>query len=215
MIGKIYKKRFDKFEIDKKNKIWEALCAYFFQKYINKDASVLDIGCGYGEFINNIKCREKYAIDLNKECRDFLDSDIKFFNCCGSDLSFLKDESIDAVFMSNFLEHLKNKDEIIKTFLEIKRVLKQGGRVLILGPNIKYAYKVYWDFFDHYLPLSDKALNEALEIVGFTVEKTIPKFLPYTTKSRIPQYIFFVKMYLRMPLIWKIMGRQMFIVAKK
>jgi len=190
MLDQIYKKRFDKSEIDKRNKIWKVLCSSFFQKYINKNAVVLDIGCGYGEFINNIKCREKYAIDLNKEFKDFLNPDVKFFNYQSSNLSFLNDNSIDAVFMSNFLEHLKDKEDIIKTFLEIKRILKEEGKILILGPNIRYAYKVYWDFFDHYIPLSEKSLKEALEIAGFVVEKIIPRFLPYTTKTNIPKCAF-------------------------
>lgn len=86
---------------------------------------------------------------------------------------------------------------------------------MILQPNIRYAYKEYWDFFDHHIPLSDKSLIEVLQIVGFRIEQVLPKFLPYTTKIKIPEKPFLVKVYLKIPSIWKIMGKQMFILGRK
>lgn len=86
---------------------------------------------------------------------------------------------------------------------------------MILQPNIRYLYKEYWDFFDHHIPLSDKSLVEALRMVGFRIERVLPKFLPYTTKSRLPQHLFWVKIYLKMSFIWKILGKQMFILSRK
>lgn len=214
-IGKLYKNRFDERERRQKNEIWKVLCSFFFQKYIPEDSTVLDIGAGYCEFINNIQCAKKYAVDLNKDTLDFADSDVEVFIRPSTDLSFLSADSIDMVFMSNFLEHLKTKEEVIKTLSESFRVLKAGGRVMILQPNIRYLYREYWDFFDHHIPLSDKSLTEVLQMVGFRIEQTLPKFLPYTTKSRLPQHPLLVKMYLRIPFIWKIMGKQMFILGRK
>ena len=52
----LYKQRFNKNELHRKNAIWKILCKNFFQKYISKNSSVLDIGAGYCEFINNIQC---------------------------------------------------------------------------------------------------------------------------------------------------------------
>lgn len=210
----LYENRF-KGELLKKNRIWEILCRLFFQKFVREDNIVLDIGAGYCEFINNIKCSKKYAVDLNKDILDFANSDVKIFNCPSTDIIPLSDTSVDIVFMSNFLEHLRNKEEVLKTLTEIYRVLKIGGKLMILQPNIRYAYKEYWDYFDHYIPLSDKSMVEALQIVGFNVDLIIPRFLPYTTKTCIPQKSFLIKIYLKFPIIWKIMGKQMFIISKK
>jgi len=126
-IKKLYKNRFSETEIQKKNIIWKVLCEFFFQKYINKDSIVLDIGAGYCEFINNINCKEKYAIDLSEDTPSFANPDIKVFNNSSTNLFFLSDNSIDMVFMSNFLEHLKNKEEVVRTLSEVMRVLKVGG----------------------------------------------------------------------------------------
>jgi len=211
----LYKQRFNRNELHRKNAIWKILCKNFFQKYISKDSSVLDIGAGYCEFINNIQCSTKYAVDLNKDSAVFASSDVKFFVSPSTDLSCIEDNSINIVFMSNFLEHLKTKEEIIQTLRESFRVLNGEGKIMILQPNIRYLYKEYWDFFDHYTPLSDKSLSEALEMAGFRIEEILPKFLPYTTKSKIPQHPFLVKMYLKFPLLWQILGKQTFVIGRK
>ena len=215
LLSKLYKNRFSEKDILQKNKIWKVLCQSFFQRYIGRNDIVLEIGAGYGEFINNIQCREKYVIDVNDDTQCYLNPDIKFFRNRSTDLSFLKNDSIDVVFMSNFSEHLLDKEELIVTLIEIIRVLKPSGRLLILGPNIRFAYREYWDFFDHFIPLSDKALIELLEALDLKIERSIGQFLPYTTKSRIPKSAFVVWLYLQAPFMWLIIGKQMLIVAKK
>jgi ubiquinone/menaquinone biosynthesis C-methylase UbiE len=104
---------------------------------------------------------------------------------------------------------------VLKTLSEAHRILKRGGRVLILQPNIRYAYKEYWDFFDHHIPLSDKSLIEVLILAGFKVEQVLPRFLPYTTKSKLPKNSFFIRTYLNLPFLWKLFGKQLFIAAGK
>jgi hypothetical protein len=54
-----------------------------------------------------------------------------------------------------------------------------------MGPNIRYAYREYWDYYDHYLPLSHLSLGEGLTQAGFAVERVSPRFLPYTMKSSL------------------------------
>jgi SAM-dependent methyltransferase len=132
-----------------------------------------------------------------------------------SDVAAKLASSVDVVLMSNFLEHLRSKEEVLKTLADVSSILRAGGVLLILQPNIRYAYKEYWDFFDHHLPLSDKSLVEALRITGFEIERLVPRFLPYTTKSAKPRYAFLVRAYLHCPLAWKIMGKQMFVVARR
>ena len=50
--------------------LWKVLCADFFQRFIPQDAIVIDLAAGYCEFINNISCARKIAIDLNPETRN-------------------------------------------------------------------------------------------------------------------------------------------------
>src|SRR5271166_3560014 len=46
-------------------KVWAVLCKSFFQRFIKNDNTILDLGCGWGEFINAIQAGKKYAMDLN------------------------------------------------------------------------------------------------------------------------------------------------------
>jgi hypothetical protein len=84
-----------------------------------------------------------------------------------------------------------------------------------MGPNIRHLPGQYWDFWDHYLPLTDLSLAEGMRITGFEISRSWSKFLPYTMASG-PQYpLPFLKMYLQMPFAWSIFGKQFVVVARK
>jgi ubiquinone/menaquinone biosynthesis C-methylase UbiE len=211
----LYQGRFSEKEVESKSRIWEVLCRHFFQDYVSPNDTVLDLGAGYCDFINNIQCREKLAVDLNDDTPLLAHNNVTVQQASSTKLSFLADESINVVFTSNFLEHLRTKEEVLQTFNEIHRVLKKGGLFLILQPNIRHVGFEYWDFFDHHIALTEKSLIEGLLIKEFKIKRVISKFLPFTTKSKIPQYPFLVWLYLKIPLVWKIMGKQSFLVAEK
>ena len=211
----LYQGRFSEKEVEDKSRIWVILCKHFFQEYVSSDDTVLDLGAGYCDFINNIRCRKKIAVDLNDDTPLLAHTDVTVQQTSSTNLSFLADDSVDVVFTSNFLEHLRTKEEALKTFNEVHRILKSGGLFLVLQPNIRHVGFEYWDFFDHHIALTEKSLIEGLLIKEFKIRRVISKFLPFTTKSKIPQHPFLVWLYLKMPLIWRIMGKQSFVVAEK
>ncbi len=214
-IQAIYQARFAATGIEKRRRVWKALCASFFNDLIGKDKDVLDMACGYGEFINNVAARKRYGIDLNPDAPRHLNPDVQFFRAASSEMTEIPDRSIDVVFASNFLEHLPNKAACDATFAEVLRVLRPNGRFIVLGPNIRYAYKEYWDFYDHHLPLSHLSLEEGLQSQGFGVIRNIPRFLPYTMKSKTPSADLLVRIYLGLPLLWPLFGKQFLVVAEK
>jgi len=173
------------------------------------------LGAGYGEFINNIQCAEKYALDLNPDTAHRANTDVKAIQQDCSKPWPLPDNSLDVVFTSNFFEHLPDKQALARTLAEARRCLKPDARLIAMGPNIKYLPGAYWDFLDHYVPLTENSLSEALEQQDFRIEKCLDKFLPFTMVNG-PQYpVFFIALYLRLPLAWRILGKQFLILAKK
>src|SRR5271168_878153 len=68
-LKKIYAARFSG-HWEYRNKVWRILTANYFSRWIKPDDSVLDLGCGYGEFINNVSATKKYAMDLNPSAKE-------------------------------------------------------------------------------------------------------------------------------------------------
>jgi hypothetical protein len=93
--------------------------------------------------------------------------------------------------------------------------LKPGGQLIALGPNIKFVQGAYWDFWDHFLSLTELSLSEALDNNGYRVERAVPRFLPYTTINQPAFPMAFVRLYLRLPLLWPWFGRQFLVVARR
>lgn len=213
-LSRLYQRRFTPAEQARKSALWALLCEAFFQRYVRPTDRVLDLGAGYCEFINHIRCGQKVAVDLNEDAATHAGPDVQLVRAPSTDLHVLADASIDVVFVSNFFEHLPTKDDLLRTLAELKRVLVPGGKLLILQPNIRFLADKYWDFVDHQLPLSDRSLVEALELLGLDPIEVRPRFLPFTTKSRLPQWPWLIRLYLRLPLAQRLFGRQAWVVAK-
>jgi SAM-dependent methyltransferase len=214
-LKQLYEYRFGRIGIEKRRAVWRVLCHDFFSKLIPADSTVLDLASGYGEFSNNIRAARKYAIDLNEDAPKYLNPDVNFVRTSALDLSRLPQGEFDVVFTSNFLEHFPDKSQLDLLFAEVMKLLKPGGQFIVVGPNVRYAYREYWDFYDHYLPLSDQSLVEGLFLAGFQPEKVVPRFLPYTMQGRLPTADFLIKAYLKMPFVWRFLGKQFLVVARK
>lgn len=210
----IYKRRFER-QVSYRDRLWAVLARHYFQRYIPEDATVLDLGCGYGEFINHIKCQKKIGMDLNPHARAHLSAEVELIaQDCSMPWS-LPDASLDVVFTSNFFEHLPDKLALRNTLVEAARCLRPGGKLIALGPNIKYVQGAYWDFWDHFLCLTERSLAEALENNGYRVVLNYPRFLPYTTIGA-PEYPgLFVRLYLMFPWAWRIFGKQFLVIATR
>jgi SAM-dependent methyltransferase len=209
----IYELRFNAM-LGYRNAIWQVLAVYF-QRFVRPTDAVLDLGCGYGEFINHISCGEKFGMDLNPRSPAYLAPDVKFLAQDCSTPWPLPDASLDVVFTSNFFEHLPDKKALRDTLMEARRCLKRGGRLVALGPNIKYVQGAYWDFWDHFLCLTEMSLGEALENNGYRVTLSRARFLPYSMVGVRRYPLALLRLYLALPLLWPILGKQFLVVAEK
>lgn len=214
-LDRIYRARFLASGLEKRRVVWQTLCRHFFSRHVRPTDAVLDLACGYGEFVNNIEAARKFAVDLNRDSPSHLAPDVAFHYGPADDLDFVPDASLDVVFTSNFLEHLPDKAACDRVLGAVFRKLRPGGRFLVLGPNIRYAYREYWDFYDHFLPLSHLSLAEGLSLAGFEPKVVIPRFLPYTMTGRMPVHPALIRAYLALPLAWRVLGKQFFVVAER
>lgn len=215
-VEELYRHRFPEKILGQRTAVWRTLCRSWFSRYVPEEGRVLEVAAGYCEFINNIPAAQRVAIDLNPETRRYAAPGVIVHRAPAEAIAdTFPRGTFDAVFMSNFLEHCRSRDQVLEVLRGCGSVLAPGGRVLILGPNFRYCYRDYFDYFDHYLPLTEKAVAEALHLAGFEVELVQPRTLPYTFRSRLPSWPWLVRLYLRLPWAWPLFGKQFFLVGRK
>jgi SAM-dependent methyltransferase len=212
-LKKMYQKRFEG-QLAFRRSMWSVLCKQYLQLYFPPESTIAEIGAGYCEFINSIQAAKKIAVDINPDTIKYADSNVLVVQTNSVDLSKIGSSTVDRVFASNYFEHLSHSD-ITATLSEILRILVPGGRIVILQPNFRYCYKNYFMFFDHITALDHHSMEEVLGMIGFKIEKIVPRFLPFTTQSDLPKSLFLLKLYLQLPFLWKLFGGQMFVVASK
>ena len=146
---------------------------YFDPLAIPKDAHILDLGCGPGYFLDEMKKR-KYSnvtgVTLSpgdvKTCRD------KGHVIKGYDLSFLPqkdgyhDESVDFIFLRHALEHSPYP---IFSLMEYNRILKQGSKIYIEVPAPDGERRHEWNL-NHYSIFGHQQLAALLNRCGFRVD---------------------------------------------
>lgn len=176
---------------------------------------MLDVACDRGDFIRNIVAGEKWATDL-RDVSHYLGSGITFIQADGLDLARRLPRSyFDVVFMSNYLEHLRSADAVIRQLEVAHDLLRPEGKVIVLQPNIRLVGGRYWDFIDHCVALTERSLAEAAELAGLRTIQVVARFMPFTTKSRLPQHPLLVRAYLAFPIVWLLMGKQTLYVGER
>ena len=147
--------------------------------------------------------------------RSALPADIRFVQSSGLDLAAVVPNGyFGTVFMSNYLEHLESSDAVIDQLRVARQLLRPGGRVIVLQPNIRLVGPRYWDFIDHKVALTERSLLEAAELAELRPVELITRFLPYSTKGRLPADPRLVRAYLAFRPAWRLMGRQTLLVAE-
>ena len=200
-----------RFTFDRRREVlWKTLYDSYFRKLIAAGDCVLELGAGYGHFINQVRCRRRIAIDQWPGFVKYIDPAIEAKVTRVDDLSFLDDLSVDFILASNLFEHL-TQTEFAAVLSQLKRKLRPGGTLNILQPNYRVAYREYFDDYTHVAVYSDLSMCDFLAAHGFRVVECKPRFLPLTIKSRFPVWPGLIRLYLALPV--KPLAKQMLIRA--
>jgi ubiquinone/menaquinone biosynthesis C-methylase UbiE len=190
--------------------LWQTLVAGFFQKQIPPDAVVLELGSGYGDFINAVKARRRLAVDVWPGMLAHLETGVEGLVTSITQLDGVPDNSVDYVFSSNCFEHVSQSD-LVECLAQLRRKMKPGAMLSIVQPNFKYCAREYFDDYTHVSIYTAKGLSDLLAANGFRIVRCVPRFLPLTLKSRVPVHPLLIRLYLLSP--FKPMARQMLISA--
>ncbi len=195
----------------RRDTVWKALWRYHFRKLVPAQGCVLDLGCGYGEFINNVVARRRIGLDQWDGIARHLQAGVEAVVSSVTDLDPIDDGSIDFAFASNLFEHIPQADFAL-VLKALRAKLAPGGTLNILQPNYRYAYKEYFDDYTHVSVYSHVSLTDFLTANDYEVIDVRPRFLPLTVKSRLPVWAPLIGLYLKSPL--KPLAKQMFVRAR-
>lgn len=198
------------FLIERRN-VWSEISRYISDQ-LGDITSLLEIGAGYCDFINQFPATKKICIELNPDRGRYASSDVDFR--CGDVLLLIKElkTSVDMVFASNFLEHL-SEEQLGELLPGVHKILDKNGKLVLIQPNYLLCQKTYFDDETHQTIFSDKNIEPFLAKYGFEVITLIPGLLPFSMKSRLPKWPLLVRLYLHSPIRPK--AAQMYVVAQK
>jgi SAM-dependent methyltransferase len=199
--------------LENRDRVWKAVVSYLQNRYIPPEAAVLELGAGYCVFINQVRAKEKFALDQCDIIKTHAASDVRTFVQSCTDLSNLPTAKFDVVFASNLLEHL-TLPEAGATLDQARNALKPGGRLILLQPNFAYAYRQYFDDVSHLQIFTHVSLVDFLKLHDFSVQDVKAKFLPFSMRgNRIPTLPWLVTLYLHSPI--KPFAGQMLVIGRK
>lgn len=192
--------------------VWPEVVRYL-QPWLAGATTVLDLGAGYCDFVNNVSASRRLAVDYSSESAVHAAQGVEHIVSSADDLSQVASASVDVVFSSNLLEHL-TEEQLDKTMNEVQRTLRPGGLFISMQPNYRLAYRTYFDDPTHRKVFSDVALRNFLLSHHFRIVREWPKFLPFSLASRprlLPLSPLVVRAYLHSP--WKPFAGQMLFIA--
>lgn len=194
-----------------RSEVWRHVAAYL-GRWVDPDGALLDLAAGYGDFTRHATAARKVAIDVNPRLPEFVGPGIEAVVGDATDLDRFADGEFTTVFASNFVEHLDH-DAIDRLLAGVRRVVRPGGRLLLVQPNFRLDQKQYFDDYTHRTIWTDRSLADLVTAAGLPVEHVEARFLPLTMKSRLSFGHRLVPLYLRLP--WRPLAGQMLVVARR
>jgi hypothetical protein len=210
---RLYDYRFRNVAQGRRDDVWAAVAPMLYER-LKRPERVLDPAAGRCEFINAVPSAERWAVDavayeegVAQEGTRLIVSDIMNAD--------LPRDYFGGVFVSNFLEHLPSQEAVADFLERMHDCTSPGGRIAIMGPNFRFCSREYFDYADHTVILTERGVEEHLYAAGFTIISVHPKFLPYTFSGRLPSHPALVRAYLRLPVAWRILGKQFLVIAER
>jgi 2-polyprenyl-3-methyl-5-hydroxy-6-metoxy-1,4-benzoquinol methylase len=165
-----------------------------------EEGKLLDFGAGTGDFLWEAKQSNWKAFGIEPSEKAKTIGKEKGL-CYAESLSDFEDHFFDVITLWHVLEHVH---DLNGTILELKRVLKPNGTLIVAVPNFKSYdasyYKEFWAAYDvprHLWHFSRAAIDSLFSVHHMKIQKTIPMYfdsfyvslLSEKYKSKNPFYI--------------------------
>lgn len=135
-------------------------CRHLAEKYFQaRGGKLLDVCCGRGEHMGIFKSMgfDVYGVDTESVVAG-KDMEVRIVDVDNDDLPF-EENFFDYVMIKSAIEHICNVYHLMKN---IYRVLKPGGKIVILTIDWKTSYRIFYDDVDHKTPFTKFSLGDLL-----------------------------------------------------
>lgn len=167
-----------------------------FMRYM-KDlpGPIVDVGCGRGMFLAELKAAGYEAIGIDASDESVVACKAKGLDIVQADaLEYLKGQPgrLGGIFLSHVVEHLTPPQ--VSEFLELaRRALRPGGRLIMVTPNVTDLWtmtEIFWLDVTHVRPYPILLLKSMCEEAGFRPVDSGSHGLGWRMmgRRRIPQY---------------------------
>jgi SAM-dependent methyltransferase len=210
---RLYEHRFKDVNQARRALVWGEIAPMVFN-WLGQPQRVLDPAAGRCEFLNAVPSGERWGVDAVKyeEAAPREGTRLLVSAIMQADLPHAY---FDGIFVSNFLEHLNNQDDVAAFLEKMWECAKPGGRIAIVGPNFRHCAKEYFDYADHRVILTEQSTAEHLHAAGFEIRRVYSRFLPYSFAGRWPTHPILVRAYLHSHVAWRLLGKQFLVIATR
>lgn len=137
------------------------LCGYFSR--LSRSMRILEVGCSSGMLIDDLTVlgfHDSYGVDINKEAIEYGKqrgvTNISLVD--GVTLPY-PDNAFDFVISSDVLEHISDEG---RALAEWRRVLRPGGRLLIMVPAFQFLWSEHDVVNEHFRRYTRTSLTQVL-----------------------------------------------------
>ncbi|MFM6056552.1 MAG: class I SAM-dependent methyltransferase, partial [Sphaerospermopsis kisseleviana] len=126
----------------------------------------------FGQLLNRLKqngFNDICGADIDEQALEVSSKFHKVYDCREIGWDNELTNSFDLIIMSHVLEHFP-KDEMISRLIQIRTLLKDNGKIVIMVPNAQSNTGAYWayeDFTHHYL-FTSGSIYYVLKAAGFS-----------------------------------------------
>lgn len=190
---------------------WKVICRYL-QSWVDASGGLLELGAGYGEFSSSIQAAPKWALDQNPALAEYWGDSITPLIQSVLEPLPIETGSLGTVFASNFFEHF-TAEEGEAILAEVRRVLRSGGRLIVVQPNFRLEQRRYFDDYTHKTIYTDNGFRDFLRSLGWRIVHSEPRFMPFSMKSKLPTAEWLVRLYLALP--FRPLAGQFLLIAER
>lgn len=148
-----------------------------------KGGAAVDVGCGRGDQLFALQ-----RLGFNVAGLDIEQStdDITNHHICdvGREVFPLPDASVDLAFSKAVIEHLY-LPQIEHFMLEMRRIAKPEGYVVLMTPDWRYLYRDFYVEFTHVTPFTERSLEQCMRMYGL-VDASVQSFIQLPLVWRYP-----------------------------